>query len=1326
MAEDNKIKISQLQHINNVTDNDVLIVNDAETGKTRKTTKQELLSELTQEVNSLTKNISDSGDDVIVKQDMHVNNDISLDGDLFTTGKLTFGQLHDYANNISALGFADTEQSFLQGGNYLVTAEVIRDYISKNSAEILANQIDSDTVIGWVDSANGSLLARIGSNEQGILTLSGQINALANSMSGLTTNLVELTDVNVNNPSDNDVLGYDPSTQKWVNREVTTTSDGENGTSPAFVKLEPITGQVIRYGKDGVTETDTLEFKAITENYEGEQTTFEFFVDGASKGVVTNNLDSARFTLADGDEPVYDESKNIKVTAIAGSDKEANDYVTVYGIKDGVDGIDAVTAFLTNEVHTEPADSAGVLTGDLTDAGGFLKVFVGVADVTGDNQLTYSKGTELGISSSIDGTGEYTINSFNSVQTDRGSVELNVAVPQSLIPNADSGVTVTKKYSIAKLIGGSGRNGADGSNSRAVKVLPLNGQVIRYDEDGEELDELQFRAVPENITGSVSYRWKIKNSTQTDAAFDLPAALLQDASSTDFTLPDNEEPSVNQVRVVLCEMYETDSQGNEIEVAQDIVSVYGLSNGFAITGFLTNETHVEPADSAGALLIVLDDQGNPTHLDDAGGQFKVYLGTTDITSDLTADNFAITNNSGMSVLMNFNNVPGQYRLQSFDENSTAKGSATLQATVPSSIIPTSEEDVVIEKQFSVAKSFRGSSGPPGQSAGDAGLDARAVKLEPVNGQVYRYGEDGQPVAGQSFRFNVVDQQGFDAAITYKFFVKDGPGATRELIKPASGTTSDAFVELSGESQLPNIGSSSIISVEAYEGTDYTTVVARDFASMYGLADGVAITAFLTNESHTEPFLRDPANPSQTLSAPKDGSYSTAGGNFKVFRGVTEITSSCSFSVDTDNSSGGTFAIDANGEYSVTALEQTAFISSAVFEVTVPNNLVANADADLIIDKRYSISKSVDGIDGSSNIVADLSNENHSITAQQDGTAYNYDGATTTFSVYEGDDDITPAANAITRVKVPATGTNSGNVDDNFAYDISADGRTITVTHMGKNVNTATVTFTAQGRSTTFTLTKVKDGENGEPATVYRLLTSASVIRANPENTVHTPATITFTQQRVIGNGTPLIGDYGEIEYYVTNNGVEGSKQTITAFEGTYTLQDGDTQIRAEQIVSGSIVVDQETIPVIFDGEGSESTPGERGPGRFYIGVSTLPTTATQAQTRWNDGTYVDAKPSEQIGGDQAIFYLGTIDAQTAQNAWIYNGTTWVEQTEFIDGNLLVAGSVTADRFVTSATADGQTIVTPNVIQIFSGSGATRTLRVKLGNLSVGELDVNGE
>lgn len=1205
MAEDNKIKISQLQHINNVTDNDVLIVNDAETGKTRKTTKQELLSELTQEVNSLTKNISDSGDDVIVKQDMHVNNDISLDGDFFTTGKLTFGQLHDYANNISALGFADTEQSFLQGGNYLVTAEVIRDYISKNSAEILANQIDSDTVIGWVDSANGSLLARIGSNEQGILTLSGQINALANSMSGLTTNLVELTDVNVNNPSDNDVLGYDPNTQKWVNREVTANGDGEDGVSPAFVKLEPITGQVIRYDEDGVTETDTLEFKAITENYGGEQTTFEFFVDGVSKNVITNYLDSARFTLADDDEPVYDESKNIKVTATAGSDKEANDYVTVYGIKNGGDG-------------------------------------------------------------------------------------------------------------------------ANGSNSRAVKVLPLNGQVIRYDENGEELDELQFRAVPENVTGSVSYRWKIKNATQTDAAFYLPAALLQDASSTDFTLPDNEEPSVNQVRVVLCEMYETDSQGNEIEVAQDIVSVYGLSNGFAVTGFLTNETHVEPADSAGALLIVLDDQGNPTHLDDAGGQFKVYLGTTDITSDLTADNFAITNNSGMSVLMNFNNVPGQYRLQSFDENSTAKGSATLQATVPSSMIPTSDEDVVIEKQFSVAKSFQGSSGPPGQSAGDAGLDARAIKLEPVNGQVYRYGEDGQPVAGQSFRFNVVDQQGFNGAVTYKFFVKDGPGATRELIKPASGTTSEAFVELSGESQLPNIGSSSIVSVEAYEGTDYTTVIARDFISMYGLADGVAITAFLTNESHTEPFLRDPNNLSQTLLAPKDGSYSTAGGFFKVFRGVTEITSSCSFSVDTDNSSGGTFAIDANGEYSVTSLEQTAFISSAAFEVTVPNNLVANADADLIIDKRYSISKSVDGTDGSSNIVADLSNENHSITAQQDGTAYNYDGATTTFSVYEGDEDITPAANAISRVKVPATGTNNGNVDDNFSYDVSADGRTITVTHMGKNVNTATVTFTAQGRSTTFTLTKVKDGENGEPATVYRLLSSASVIRANPENTVHTPATIKFTQQRVIGNGTPLIGDYGKIEYYVTNNGVEGDKQTITEFEGTYTLQDGDTQIRVEQIVSGSIVVDRETIPVIFDGEGSESTPGERGPGRFYIGVSTLPTTATQAQARWNDGTYVDTKPSEQIGGDQAIFYLGTIDAQTAQNAWIYNGTTWVEQTEFIDGNLLVAGSVTADRFVTSATNDGQTIITPNVIQIFSGSGATRTLRVKLGNLSVGELDVNGE
>jgi hypothetical protein len=1373
------VRISQLDELRDVADDDVLIVNDKSDGnKTKVTRKKDLLY-------GLSRNIADDGPNAIINQDLIVNNDILLDGDIRTTGSITFGMLKDHAKDISVNGFVDNVNDLLVEDSVLPTAGAVRSYVS---------------------------------------------HTLGN---------IDLSD-----------LG---------NRD-----DDTADSAPAFVKLEPLSGQVIRYEKNGITENDTLEFRAVTENFGVEEINFDFFVDGELKNSISHFVDSARFFLADGDEPQYDENKNIKVTVTSGEDKRANDYVTVYGIKDGVDGIDAVTAFLTNEVHTEPADSAGKLTGDLTDAGGFLKVFVGVTDITGDNSLTYSKGTELGITSEILSTGEYKINSFNSLATDKGSVELNVAVPKSLIPNADTGITVTKKYSIAKLIGGSGRDGANGINARTVKVLPLNGQVVRYDEEGVELDELTFKAVPENVTGPVSYRWKIKNATENDAAFETPQALLQNSDSVDFTLPDNEEPTVKQVRVLLCEMYETDEDGNEIEVAQDIISLYGLTNGFSVTGFLTNETHVEPADSDGSLPIILDDDGNQIHLNDAGGLFKVYLGTTDITGDLTSGDFSITENTGINVLMNYDNVPGKYRLQSFDEVSTPKGSATLTATVPASMIPTTEEDVVIEKQFSVAKSFRGRSGPPGLNGGVNGQNARAVKLEPVNGQVYRYGEDGLPIAGQEFRFNVVDQQGFDAGITYKFYVKDGPGATKTQIKPASGTTSDAYVILSGEGQLPDIQSTAVITVEAFEGTDYTTVVARDYVTMYGLADGTSITGFLTNESHVEPFLRNQSDSTKTAVNPKDGSYSTAGGNFKVFRGITEITSECSFAWDNANSTGGVFAIDAaTGEYSVTSLEETAFVASAVFEVTVPKELVAKADADLTLDKKYSIAKSIDGVDGSG-FVSDLTNENHSIAAANDGVPYNYTGATTTFTVYDGADDVTPTAENIVRTKVPATGTNNGNLDDNFSYDISTDGRTITITHMGKNVDTATVTFIALGRTETFTLTKVKAGENGSPAVVYRLLTSANVVKADFAGETHVPPSVTFTQAKVIGNGAQTNGNYGELRIFVTNSAGSESEYASSGRDAqsrSYTIADGVKQIRTEMWVDGA-KVDEETVPVVNDGEdadpvdppdpltihrllsstavvredtagtthapaavtftqarvigndpqttgnygqiriyvtpdgGSESehqsssratasrqytvadntdqiraemwvgsplakvdeitipiivdgtssapTEGSRGPGRWHIDVDgvdyasgtdgRLPNSNSDAQKAWETGIYADGaagSAGDVVSGDQAWFYQGDLNAPDAQSVWIYSGSAWVEQQEVIDGNLLVDGTVTADKFVTSAIVDasqngGQTIITPDVIQIFEITGGTRTLRVKLGNLTIAELNANGE
>lgn len=105
--------------------------------------------------------------------------------------------------------------------------------------------------------------------------------------------------------------------------------------------------------------------------------------------------------------------------------------------------------------------------------------------------------------------------------------------------------------------------------------------------------------------------------------------------------------------------------------------------------------------------------------------------------------------------------------------------------------------------------------------------------------------------------------------------------------------------------------------------------------------------------------------------------------------------------------------------------------------------------------------------------------------------------------------------------------------------------------------------------------------------------------------------------------------------------------------------------------------------------GADGADGARGAGRWNIGVTTLPTTSSGADTEFTSAI------GDPVDQDQAWFYTGDEESPLSQNVWIYDlGTdTWTEQTEAVDGDLVVSGTITGTKLAANTITAGNMNVT---------------------------------
>ena len=207
------------------------------------------------------------------------------------------------------------------------------------------------------------------------------------------------------------------------------------------------------------------------------------------------------------------------------------------------------------------------------------------------------------------------------------------------------------------------------------------------------------------------------------------------------------------------------------------------------------------------------------------------------------------------------------------------------------------------------------------------------------------------------------------------------------------------------------------------------------------------------------------------------------------------------------------------------------------------------------------------------VVADLSNEHISVTADNNGDNPNLTGATTTLSIFIGD------TNDVDNWTIATSKS------DNSIGIAGANTKTITVTTMG--VDEGTITFTASKAgysdvSAIFTIQKVRAAVNGDPATVYRLIPSASVVRKSLAG-AYTPSSISASAQSITGNQAPAAYTGGTIKIY--KNATGAAVVTSSSGESSaewQSIASDTTSIRIDLEIN-SVVVDTETIPVVLDG-----------------------------------------------------------------------------------------------------------------------------------------------
>lgn len=490
-------------------------------------------------------------------------------------------------------------------------------------------------------------------------------------------------------------------------------TNGNNGNNASLLTLAS-TAQTFTYGRDGSASpaSQTITFTANLQNLTGTVAFTATSYDSSGNVLGNPSLggtgNTRTLTVANFDVAAY--------CMVSASLSGYSDQVTIIRLQDG---LNTTSGYLTNESVTVQASSAGVVpSGGFSNAGGTFQVYNGTTDVT--TSSTFSVVSSSGVTISIGAsTGIYTVSAMSA---DQGTATLQAVYGT---------VTLTKVYSIAKSKAGS---------SASVLTLTQTAQTFTYNGAGTAVPTAQtilFTANTVNLSPTVGTPVNFTGTLYNSAGGNLGAATFTNVGVTSAELTIANFGVANYCVVTA-----------SFSGYSDQTTIYRLSSGTngtngtsPIVGLLTNETTTVAADNSGTV-----PSGG---FDNAGGTFKVYQGTTDVT---TSSTFSVASSSGVTIAINAST--GVYTVSAMSAN---YGTATLQAVYGS---------VTIQKVYTIAKSLAGAGGTPGAAGSATFLVTRAANdsSAPTNAEVTAV-IGRNPVAGD---IATVSYNNANNAVVYRY------------------------------------------------------------------------------------------------------------------------------------------------------------------------------------------------------------------------------------------------------------------------------------------------------------------------------------------------------------------------------------------------------------------------------------------------------------------------------------------------------------------------------------------------------------------------------